>query len=598
MCRSRRETGPEHQASRLAATRPTGRFKNAALLLARVLQVTCIGAGSIACASSLSSTDGERDGGASTSVDSAADASGWPGDGEVLDRPALVEAVRPLYPPSNSFITTNRPVLRWVRAAGVSEVALEICSDRRCDRVEYSARASGDSAAVPMALTRGVHFWRVRASDAMSPNSTVWSFFAPAHDSGRMGTMGGYLDMNHDGFADAISISPISRRLDVMFGSVDADLRRQALPVAYPSVPDVFVAAHPTDVGDVNGDGRSDLLVAPGIAILPVRYEATYLPARLVLGGDPPREAATVMPYAPGIDFGAVATAVSDWNSDGFGDFYAGSTLRGTAMASPELEGVIMAGQAGGALPEQIAVLPRSGNVSDYGPFLVGDLNGDQREDLCTFRDGQWVVLWGGSSGGTLSHATALASDGWNPASYSVRHTISRELRDFACDLNADGVGDLVLASAVSDLQSIRFRVYWGRESPPASWRADLEFTTPVLSPGRIVREWACVRDQSGDGYDDLVVMQFDLPFRVWRASAPMSDVPRWSDIEIPSESFVFEYSRLFSRVGWGPDFNRDGYTDGFFAVGTRRYVVLSSPGRYQVAGVGDEFEQTGWTIF
>ena len=88
-----------------------------------------------------------------------------------------------MVPSSQTVVYGQRPVFQWAGAAARG-VAVELCGDRACERVERALRPTGRCALSDADLAEGPHFWRVRA-EGVAP-SPVWSFTvaraaAPAH---------------------------------------------------------------------------------------------------------------------------------------------------------------------------------------------------------------------------------------------------------------------------------------------------------------------------------------------------------------------------------------------------------------------------------
>jgi hypothetical protein len=275
-----------------------------------------------------------------------------------------------------------------------------------------------------------------------------------------------------------------------------------------------------TPLGDINGDGRADLLVLDAGG---TRQRVAYV----VLGRDAgrldlrqPGAAATVIHgpryAAPDDSFDTTFAGAGDVDADGLNDVVVGDA--GFPAQTCVGEDHTCAGQAWVVYgsrkpPALVAVTGLDVNgitISDaFGAFVgvgdpvesANDINGDGHDDLLVgaedsnafFSD---VVIWGRRRSSLhdilLGHHTSYATGGFEPIAATP-----------VGDLNRDGRADLVTAS---DLYREPIRVVFGRH-----WRGRLHVTQ--AKPRRsytVVRsvraDVKAIGDVNGDRIPDLLV--------------------------------------------------------------------------------------------
>jgi hypothetical protein len=159
--------------------------------------------------------------------------------------------------------------------------------------------------------------------------------------------------------------------------NVGARLRGNFLGIADPN----FRGGARTALGDVNGDGRPDLLVAAGFEGGP---RVALYDGRLVLTGTLSRLTTDFFAFDPALRNGVFA-AIGDVNGDGFGDLVIGAG-GGGAPAIRVLSGrtLIQGGGPGAALAAPLADFFVNGDTESRGGVRVATKNvdGDARADI------------------------------------------------------------------------------------------------------------------------------------------------------------------------------------------------------------------------
>lgn len=252
-------------------------------------------------------------------------------------------------------------------------------------------------------------------------------------------------DVNHDGKLDLISISSTGAAVGVSFGNGDGTFQAPVLT----TLP--FPAGAPV-IGDLNGDGIPDLVLASGTnTILPLLGNAngtyTAQPSIIVPGG-----------------FGVSGLAVGDFNGDGHGDIVA--SCNGTH---------IYFGHGNGTFGAPQTISPITGSV------VAADLNKDGHLDLAMLYDFT-VTVYLNSGSGTFSQ------------SYSASGNIAGTLT-FA-DVNGDGNLDLLAADVQGEGVYVELGNGNGTFQPTV-----MEYYGSGGPPHEVV-----VGDFTGDGIPDILL--------------------------------------------------------------------------------------------
>ncbi|MBK6851565.1 MAG: VCBS repeat-containing protein [Burkholderiales bacterium] len=281
---------------------------------------------------------------------------------------------------------------------------------------------------------------------------------APAKLAGATGRGLAKGDFNGDGRVDLLTIadgvapdvSSFNIFLQNASGGFDAPLRRDT-----PARSDCVDTAGFVQAGDIDGDGRVDIISTRGTCGVEVAYQ-----------GSDGQFSRTDLLGAAG------AFALADLDGDGRLD------VVGSAFAGEQVS--LWRQQADGSwIAEQVPLF-----TNGFGTLAVGDLNGDGRPDL---------VLTSGQ--GDLTRTLGVSyqqPDG----SFAVPQYRSDGVFNRAAtigDLDGDGRLDLLLATP--DVQGLR----WFRQ------QADGSLAEPVVIAGFGDAEQLQVADLDGDGRADIV---------------------------------------------------------------------------------------------
>jgi len=364
-------------------------------------------------------------------------------------------APRPIAPLSTATVTSQRPTLRWVLAAGTDGAHVEICHDRACAKMVTSFDVAGASGAPPDLLPSGVLFWHVFGASAGRTGTTpsaTWEMTIGARSAPVVASWGTTPDVNGDGFAD------------VLVGAVG---------------------------GAASGAGR----------------------AYVYLGGPggPSQTAATILTGGyPGWYFGGSLASAGDVNGDGYADVVVGAV--GASGGSGQVY-LYLGGATGLASSPAMTITGSDGFTASFGTSVAsaGDVNGDGYADVvvgayAAARAGRAYLFLGGAAGLSSSPAAALTGPDGSDGQFGGAVAS-------AGDINADGFADVVIGARGVDGFVGRAYVYLGSAAGLGS-SPSTKLAAPDGAARRFGNSVTGAGDVNGDGYADLVIAapQRDAP--------------------------------------------------------------------------------------
>jgi hypothetical protein len=296
----------------------------------------------------------------------------------------------------------------------------------------YSVASAGDVNAdgfadVVVGVTSGSAAY-VFLGGPSGPSTTPLTLSGPPGSTAYFGrVVAGAGDVNGDGFADILvgapalaggPGSPGAAAYLCFGGATGVSGTPQLLTSTSGNEQPQYFALSAAGVGDVNGDGFADVIVAS-----PDLFTSRVGPAFLYLGGS----GGLSMPIA--LPDGYTVAAAGDVNGDGFADVVFGGLL------SPGGADVYL-GSADGLsqTPEMLTISGAPYAGPDLGPYTVaaaGDVNGDGFDDVLAGQpsedSGGTYVFFGGAGGASTMHDIFLTGPGlgtgfgWSVASNSCR---------------------------------------------------------------------------------------------------------------------------------------------------------------------------------
>jgi FG-GAP repeat/FG-GAP-like repeat len=325
--------------------------------------------------------------------------------------------------------------------------------------------------------------------------------------------------------------------------------------------------------GDVNGDGRPDLIVGapthdgaagPACGKVFVFYNSA--------AGLPSTPSWTAEGEQPGSRFGEAVASAGDVNGDGFDDVIVGSP--GFIGYDPFYPIVIYRGRiyvyygsAQGLLPTPAFSAYGGEEVSVFkdglgGAVASGDFNGDGYADIVAAQRTRWnggASVYYGSAEGPSPRISWRGGGSWQGHSLAIGH------------VNGDGYDDLIIASQSEEIGNLNPWALLTFGSPTGLVPLGPEGPAPELT---FFWSDAVIADLDQDGFSDLVTIrhefhpdQFVPHHALYRGSATGHN-------KIDDLGGVFDtYGRL-ELIG---DLNGDGFPDFIAQDGATFFLYFGS---------------------
>lgn len=354
-------------------------------------------------------------------------------------------------------------------------------------------------------------------------------------------------DVNGDGRSDiiigAFQSDSESGAAYVYLGQTAALSQTAVNTFIRPVVNNIFALKN-SGVGDLNGDGFSDIALATyeyssNTGIVYIHYGN--------INGLSDSPSLTLQAPSEYSLFGVSVAAAGDVNGDGYGDLIVGASgfnnYHGAAY-------IYLGGPSGLNTVPATVLTDQIHQTSTYASAVsgAGDVNGDGYSDVIVGdqNDNKVFVHLGSSSGVVQAVATIL-----NPGGSNFGWSVAN-----AGDVNADGYSDIVIGDYEHDFNRGLGYVYYGSSKGLSA--TNVTILNSPFKNGLFGSAVSSAGDTNGDGYSDILIGAPNANTATVFPGGPEGVVPEKAvHLTGPVNFSSFGYSLASSG-----DVNGDGYSD------------------------------------
>ena len=257
-------------------------------------------------------------------------------------------------------------------------------------------------------------------------------------------------------------------------------------------------------IGDIDNDGTDDLLVGAPDHYQDSSYEGE---AYIFLGGVSGNDLSPDFTWDDGASdsFTGIAMASADLDGDGVDDWVVGGN---GANSYDGVAYVIYGGLSTNGDFDSDSDVTLSGSSSEGTgrTFTSGDFDGDGSTDLVvgapykSSDKGAAYVLTGTLSSGTIGSLASTTFTGANNYDYAGWSM------DAGCDVNADGLDDLLLGSPEDNDGGYGYLILGGWTTGSLSLSTDYDTEISGGGDDEMGLDMLCVPDMDGNGADEFAV--------------------------------------------------------------------------------------------